>query len=90
MGAAKGTLRPDQTNFRKKGTGNPVLIAKQEGKHLDSHIIASSISEMINWEQVKYLKRSQAKRSHSEVVFKDILFALYKVIGSSEITHSSD
>jgi len=30
MGAAKGTLRPDQTNFRKKGTGNPVLIPKKE------------------------------------------------------------
>ena len=32
MGAAKGTLRADQTNFRKKGTGNPVLIPKKEGK----------------------------------------------------------
>ena len=32
MGAAKGTLRPDQTNFRKKGTGNPVLIDKKSGK----------------------------------------------------------
>lgn len=30
MGAAKGTLRPDQTLFRKKGTGNPVLINKKE------------------------------------------------------------
>jgi len=30
MGAAKGTLRPDQTNFKKKGTGNPVLIGKKE------------------------------------------------------------
>jgi len=30
MGAAKGTLRADQTNFKKKGTGNPVLIAKKE------------------------------------------------------------
>jgi len=30
MGAAKGTLRADQTNFRKKGTGNPVLIPKKE------------------------------------------------------------
>jgi len=32
MGAAKGTLRPDQTCFKKKGTGNPVLISKKEGK----------------------------------------------------------
>jgi hypothetical protein len=30
MGAAKGTLRADQTNFKKKGTGNPVLISKKE------------------------------------------------------------
>ena len=32
MGAAKGTMRADQTNFKKKGTGNPVLIAKNQGK----------------------------------------------------------
>jgi hypothetical protein len=32
MGAAKGTLRPDVTIFRKRGTGNPVLISKKEGK----------------------------------------------------------
>lgn len=30
MGAAKGTLKPDVTGFRKKGTGNPVLIAKKQ------------------------------------------------------------
>mmetsp|Transcript_3587 Transcript_3587/g.4123 ORF Transcript_3587/g.4123 Transcript_3587/m.4123 type:complete len:174 (-) Transcript_3587:775-1296(-) len=30
FGAAKGTLRADQTSFRKRGTGNPVLIAKKE------------------------------------------------------------
>jgi len=30
FGAAKGTLRPDQTNFKKRGTGNPVLIDKKE------------------------------------------------------------
>ena len=34
MGAAKGTLRADQTNFKKKGTGNPVLINKKEGKSI--------------------------------------------------------
>lgn len=34
MGAAKGTLRPDQTNFKKKGTGNPVLVPKKQGKSL--------------------------------------------------------
>lgn len=32
FGAAKGTLKPDTTMFRKKGTGNPVLIPKTEGK----------------------------------------------------------
>lgn len=32
FGAAKGTLKPDTTVFRKKGTGNPVLIPKTEGK----------------------------------------------------------
>lgn len=32
MGAPKGALKPDTTGFRKKGTGNPVLVAKQEGK----------------------------------------------------------
>lgn len=35
MGAAKGTLRPDLTNFKKRGTGNPVLIPKKEGKHIE-------------------------------------------------------
>ena len=33
MGAAKGTLKPDVTGFRKKGTGNPVLIDKKQGKN---------------------------------------------------------
>ena len=55
MGAAKGTLRADQTNFRKKGTGNPVLIPKKEGKHPVSHVTTSSISESIKWELVKKL-----------------------------------
>lgn len=30
MGAAKGTLKPDSTNFRKKATGNPILIDKKQ------------------------------------------------------------
>lgn len=30
MGAAKGTIRPDVTTFKKKGTGNPVLIQKKQ------------------------------------------------------------
>jgi len=30
FGAAKGTMRADQTNFRKKGTGQPVLVNKKE------------------------------------------------------------
>ena len=50
MGAARGTLRADQTNFRKKGTGNPVLIAKKEGKHPNPPVKISPISELINWE----------------------------------------
>ena len=33
MGAPKGALKPDTTGFRKKGTGNPVLIPKAEGKY---------------------------------------------------------
>ena len=33
FGAAKGTMRADQTNFRKKGTGQPVLVNKKEGKN---------------------------------------------------------
>ena len=32
MGAPKGALKPDTTGFRKKGTGQPVLIPKNEGK----------------------------------------------------------
>lgn len=32
MGAARGTLRPDPANIRKKGTGNPILVAKTQGK----------------------------------------------------------
>jgi hypothetical protein len=34
MGAAKGALKPDTTTFRKKGTGNPTLVDKTEGKIL--------------------------------------------------------
>jgi len=30
MGTAKGALKPDVTGFRKKGTGQPVLIPKKE------------------------------------------------------------
>lgn len=32
FGAPKGALKPDSTMFKKKGTGNPVLIDKTEGK----------------------------------------------------------
>lgn len=32
FGQPKGTLKPDTTMFRKKGTGQPVLIDKKEGK----------------------------------------------------------
>jgi len=30
MGAALGTLKPETTSFRQKGTGNPVLVEKKE------------------------------------------------------------
>ena len=43
MGAAKGTLRPDVTTFRKKGTGNPVLIPKKEGKSSSRLTITHSL-----------------------------------------------
>ena len=36
FGAPKGTLKPDQTNFRKKNTGQPILIDRKEGKWLSS------------------------------------------------------
>lgn len=32
MGAPKGALKPDTTGFRKKGTGQPVLPPKDQGK----------------------------------------------------------
>ena len=32
MGAPKGALKPDTTMFRKKNTGQPILIDKKEGK----------------------------------------------------------
>ena len=32
MGQPKGALKPDTTSFRKKQTGNPILIAKEEGR----------------------------------------------------------
>ena len=33
MGAPKGAAKPDTTGFRKKGTGQPVLVPKSEGKY---------------------------------------------------------
>ena len=36
MGAPKGALKPDTTGFRKKGTGQPTLVPKKEGKHCQS------------------------------------------------------
>lgn len=32
MGVPKGSLKPQTTSFRAKGTGNPVLVDKSEGK----------------------------------------------------------
>ena len=33
LGQPKGTLKPDTTSFRKKNTGNPILMQKTEGKY---------------------------------------------------------
>ena len=33
MGAAKGALKPDTTMFKKKNTGQPILVGKKDGKH---------------------------------------------------------
>lgn len=33
MGQPKGALKPDTTSFRKKNTGNPILIDKNDGKY---------------------------------------------------------
>jgi len=35
MGVAKGSLKPQTTNFRMKGTGNPVLVEKSEVQKLN-------------------------------------------------------
>lgn len=35
MGLAKGSLKPQTTNFRMKGTGNPVLVEKSEVQKLN-------------------------------------------------------
>ena len=32
MGAPKGSAMPVTSGFRKKGTGNPVLVPKDQGK----------------------------------------------------------
>ena len=39
FGAPKGALKPDTTIFKKKGTGNPVLIEKTEGKRSELVIL---------------------------------------------------
>lgn len=36
FGQAKGALKPETTGFRKKGTGQPVLVPKTEGKSLET------------------------------------------------------
>ena len=36
LGMVKGALKPDASTFRAKGSGNPVLIAKKEGKTTQS------------------------------------------------------
>ena len=51
FGQAKGTLKPDSTAWTKKGTGNPVLIDKKEGKST-THLYVSG--------QVRTIGRKEA------------------------------
>lgn len=37
MGAPKGAMKPETSTFRKKGTGNPVLIDRTQGKSPSQH-----------------------------------------------------
>jgi len=39
MGLAKGALKPQTTNFRMKGTGNPVLVDKTEVQKIDRGMV---------------------------------------------------
>jgi len=39
MGLAKGALQPQTTNFRMKGTGNPVLVNKAEVQKIDRGMV---------------------------------------------------
>ena len=71
MGAAKGTLRPDQTAFRKKGTGNPVLIDKKEGKHLDQYrlfwlfrLIYDNLASLKRARSSEMTKKDQPEKRH--------------------------
>lgn len=54
MGAPKGALKPDTTMFRKKNTGQPILIPKKEGKvksFRDEHF-ANSTSYKSGWHPI--------------------------------------
>ena len=42
MGLPKGAAKPDVTGFRKKGTGQPVLIPKNEGKN-------HNLNSLLSW-----------------------------------------
>ena len=48
MGAPKGAAKPDVTGFRKKGTGNPILIAKSEGKNYELYIAEQTTRFIVN------------------------------------------
>jgi hypothetical protein len=41
MGAAVGSLKPDTNTFRKKNTGQPILIDRKTGKSLARHTAPS-------------------------------------------------
>lgn len=47
FGQAKGALQPKTDTFKKKGTGNPVLIQKQEGKFQPIAVFHCLLSERL-------------------------------------------
>lgn len=61
MGAPKGALKPDTTMFRKKGTGQPVLIPKKEGKFCSfSERVSYSNARVTNQEGIQFEFKSWA------------------------------
>ena len=63
MGAPKGSFKPEASSFRKKGTGNPVLIDKKEGKFHCAPTTKSS-------QQWSSSEKGSEFRTHNYVKFK--------------------